>query len=75
MRGQSQRGVGHVTGGRPGSYIIEVLASFHYVWSPFHLINLHPPLSQELSGRGSTDTHGEFKGQNDLLLTQKMCVW
>lgn len=51
-----------MTGGQPGSYIVEVLAGFHYVRRPFHLIHLHPSLAQELSGRGSTDTRGEFKG-------------
>lgn len=31
------------------AYIIEVLTSFHNVWCPFCLIDLHPALAQELS--------------------------
>lgn len=54
MRGGA--GVNNLTGSLPGSYIIEVLTGFHYIWCPFHLIDLHPSLTQELSGRGSTDT-------------------
>lgn len=31
------------------AYIIEVLTSFHDVWRPLCLIDLHPALAQKLS--------------------------
>lgn len=37
------------------AYIIEVLTSFHNVWCPFCLIDLHPALAQELSQRTETE--------------------
>lgn len=60
MRGGA--GLNKATGRLPETYIIEVLTGFHYIWRPFHLIDLHPSLTQELSGRVSTGTGGEFGG-------------
>lgn len=76
MRGcsrQSQGGLDHVTGGQPGSYVIEVLAGFHYVWRPFHLIHLHPSLSQELSGRGA-QTHVVSSKVRNVNISLRKCV-
>lgn len=60
MRGDA--GLNRATGCLPETYIIEVLTGFHYIWCPFHLIDLHPSLTQELSGRVSTDIGREFRG-------------